>query len=115
MKMKYLALALAACLLAILMTLSIGASDVTVSETTAETVAAEETTTAPTETAAESESDGDSDGLAFRPETLKNTLPIMGMGMLGIFLVTGVIVLVIMVLNGISNALEKRKGGENDE
>ncbi len=119
MKMKYLALALATCLLALLMTLSIGATDVTVpetiAETTAETVTAEEMATEPTETAAESESDGDADGLAFRPDTLKNTLPIMGMGMLGIFLVTGVIVLVIMLLNWISNSVEKRKGGEDGE
>ena len=127
MKMKYIAVALATCLVALLMTLSIGATDVTTAETTADTtvettvetdadttvatVTTEETVAEPTETAAES----DKDGLAFRPETLKNTLPIMGMGMLGIFLVTGVIVLVIMLLNKISNAVEARKGGEDVE
>ena len=48
-------------------------------------------------------------------ETLAQTLPIMGMGMLGIFLVTGVIVLVITLLNKISNAIDARKSEENDE
>jgi len=124
MKMKHIAAVLATCFLAVLMTLSIGATDVTAPESTAEstvetvadtdavtTLATEETVSEPTETEAES----DKGGLAFRPDTLKNTLPIMGMGMLGIFLVTGVIVLVIMVLNRISNALENRKGGEDAE
>ncbi len=119
MKMKYVAVALATCLVALLLTLSIGATDVTVAETTAETIVETDAVTAeetPTETTEVSEdTEGEKSGMGFRPETLKNTLPIMGMGMLGIFLVTGVIVLVIMLLNWISNAVEKRKGGEDVE
>ena len=123
MKMKYVAVALATCLVALLLTISIGATDVTVAETTAETTAetivetdAGTTGETSTETNEVSEdTEGEKSGMGFRPETLKNTLPIMGMGMLGIFLVTGVIVLVIMLLNKISNAVEARKGGEDVE
>ncbi|MBR6782163.1 MAG: oxaloacetate decarboxylase [Clostridia bacterium] len=35
----------------------------------------------------------------FYPDTLRTTLPIMGMGMLGIFLVTCIIVLAVVVLS----------------
>ena len=37
--------------------------------------------------------------IGFYPETLLNTLPVMGMGMLGIFLVTCVIVLAVVILS----------------
>ena len=37
--------------------------------------------------------------VGFYPETLLTTLPIMGMGMLGIFLVTCVIVLAVVILS----------------
>ena len=43
----------------------------------------------------------------FYPETLLDTLPVMGMGMLGIFLVTCVIVLAVVVLS--------KLGGKNKE
>ena len=138
MKIKYIAVALATCMLAILLTLSIGATDVTTADTTAETLVetvAETTdetdavTDASTDTAEEATSSEDTElstdsvdepsadkfGFSFRPDTLKKTLPIMGMGMLGIFLVTGTIILVITLLNWISNTAEKRKGDESDD
>ena len=77
-------------------------------------VMAEETTTAPEtveETVTEStEAEvGGEDGseaeteyemnIGFYPETLLTTLPVMGMGMLGIFLVTCVIVLAVVILS----------------
>ena len=37
--------------------------------------------------------------VGFYPDTLQTTLPIMGMGMLGIFLVTCVIVLAVVILS----------------
>ena len=36
---------------------------------------------------------------AFRPDLLMEVLPVMGIGMLGIFLVTGVIIGVVALLN----------------
>ena len=77
-------------------------------------VMAEETTTAPEtveETVTESTETevGDADSseaeteyemnIGFYPETLLTTLPVMGMGMLGIFLVTCVIVLAVVILS----------------
>ncbi len=41
---------------------------------------------------------GSGTAFGFHPETLKETLPIMGMGMLGIFIVIGVIALSVTVL-----------------
>ena len=123
MKMKHIAAVLTACLLTLLLALTVGATDVTTFETTAETIVetteetdaatTEEMVAEPTETTVEGENENS--GLAFRPDTLKDTLPIMGMGMLGIFLVTGVIVLVITLLNKISNAIDARKSEESDE
>lgn len=46
----------------------------------------------------------------FNIGSLKETLPIMGMGMLGIFLVIGLIVLVVVVLSAIS-----KKAGKKEE
>ena len=93
----------------------------TAPETSADTTV-EEATTAPeitentTEESTVHESETDPEiRFGFYPETALVTLPIMGMGMLGIFLVTGLIVLVIMLLNRISNSVEKRKGGEDVE
>jgi hypothetical protein len=75
---------------------------------------AEEATTAPEtveETVTESTETevGDADSseaeteyemnIGFYPETLLTTLPVMGMGMLGIFLVTCVIVLAVVILS----------------
>ena len=59
-------------------------------------VTEEETTTSATQTIS----------FGFFPGTLSETLPIMGMGMLGIFLVTCVIILAVLILS---------KMGKNDE
>ena len=40
---------------------------------------------------------------AFRPDLLMEVLPIMGIGMLGIFIVTGIIIAVVSLLNKWSN------------
>ena len=71
-----------------------------------------ETDPAPTETesAPENETEAETEyqmNLGFYPETLLDTLPVMGMGMLGIFLVTCVIVLAVVVLS--------KLGGKNQE
>ena len=42
----------------------------------------------------------------FFPETLSETLPVMGMGMLGIFLVISVIILAVMILSKIGKPEE---------
>ncbi len=80
----------------------------TVEETTTAPETVEETATASTETesAPENESETETEAeteykmsFGFYPETLLETLPVMGMGMLGIFLVTCVIVLAVVVLS----------------
>ena len=83
----------------------------TSADTTAEEVTATpEATEAPTEEVTEPESETEPEGeteaetaykmqFGFYPETLLETLPVMGMGMLGIFLVTCVIVLAVVVLS----------------
>ena len=80
----------------------------TVEETTTAPETVEETATAPTETESAPENEPESETEAetaykmqfgFYPETLMETLPVMGMGMLGIFLVTCVIVLAVVVLS----------------
>ena len=43
----------------------------------------------------------------FYPDTLQTTLPIMGMGMLGIFLVTCIIVLTVVVLSKLGRKKEE--------
>ena len=55
----------------------------------------------PEEEEAPSTEDGPKTTFGFFPETLSKTLPIMGMGMLGIFLVTIVIVLAVVILSKI--------------
>lgn len=40
---------------------------------------------------------------AFRPDYLLQVLPIMGIGMLGIFIVTGIIIGVVALLNKLTN------------
>ena len=82
----------------------------TVEETTTAPETVEETapveTTAPTETESAPENESETEAetaykmqFGFYPETLLETLPVMGMGMLGIFLVTCVIVLAVVVLS----------------
>ena len=117
---KLFAVLLTLCL-ALSLPLFVLAEDPTTSETPEETTAAEtveETATAtetapvesdPTESESnESESEAETEteaetaykmNIGFYPETLLNTLPVMGMGMLGIFLVTCVIVLAVLVLS----------------
>ena len=75
---------------------------------------AEEATTAPettentTEEFTEPESETDPEiRFGFYPKTALVTLPIMGMGMLGIFLVTLVIILAVLVLSKIGKEKEE--------
>ena len=82
-------------------------------ETSADTTV-EESTTAPettentTEESTEPESETDPEiRFGFYPETALVTLPIMGMGMLGIFLVTLVIILAVLVLSKIGKEKEE--------
>ena len=53
------------------------------------------------------EEDAPKTQFGFFPETLAETLPIMGMGMLGIFLVTLVIILAVLVLSKLGNKKEE--------
>ena len=78
-------------------------------ESSADT-AVEEATTAPetAEEITEPESETDPEiRFGFYPETALVTLPIMGMGMLGIFLVTLVIILAVLVLSKIGKEKEE--------
>lgn len=84
--------------------------------TTAPETSAEEITAAPetaedvTEEAAEPGTDSETEPeikFGFYPETALVTLPIMGMGMLGIFLVTLVIILAVLVLSKIGKEKEE--------
>ena len=81
----------------------------TMEETTdPETV--EEITSAESESESETETEAETAykmTFGFYPETLLTTLPVMGMGMLGIFLVTCVIVLAVVILS--------KLGKEKDE
>lgn len=85
----------------------------TAPETSADTTAeaattAPETTENTTEDSTEPESETEPEiRFGFYPETALVTLPIMGMGMLGIFLVTLVIILAVLVLS--------KLGGKNEE
>jgi hypothetical protein len=82
----------------------------TVEETTTAPETVEETAPIETESAPENETEAETEyqmNLGFYPETLLDTLPVMGMGMLGIFLVTCVIVLAVLVLS--------KLGGKNQE
>ena len=89
------------------------AEEATTAETSADTTA-EEATTAPettentTEDSTEPESETEPEiRFGFYPETALVTLPIMGMGMLGIFLVTLVIILTVLVLSKIGKEKEE--------
>ena len=69
-----------------------------------------ETVVLPYEEATEFETEAETEykmNLGFHIGTLSETLPVMGMGMLGIFVVTCVIVLAVLVLS--------RFGGKSDE
>ena len=108
---KLFAVLLTLCL-ALSLPLFVLAEEPTTSETPEETTATEtvEETATATETApvesdpTESETETETEtaykmNIGFYPETLLNTLPVMGMGMLGIFLVTCVIVLAVVILS----------------
>jgi preprotein translocase subunit SecG len=82
----------------------------TVEETTTAPETVEETAPIETESAPENETEAETEyqmNLGFYPETLLDTLPVMGMGMLGIFLVTCVIVLAVVVLSKIGKEKEE--------
>lgn len=73
-----------------------------------EATAAPETAENTTEESTEPESETDPEiRFGFYPETALVTLPIMGMGMLGIFLVTLVIILAVLVLSKIGKEKEE--------
>jgi hypothetical protein len=48
-------------------------------------------------------------GIGFTPENLAETAPIMGKGMLGIFIVMGIIILCVSGLNHIGSKPKKEK------
>ena len=90
--------------------------ETTTAPETVEETAPAETDPAPieTESAPETESGSETEAeteykmnLGFYPETLLTTLPIMGMGMLGIFLVTCVIVLAVVILGKLGKEKEE--------
>ena len=89
------------------------AEEATTVETSADTTAeaattAPETTENTTEDSTEPESETEPEiRFGFYPETALVTLPIMGMGMLGIFLVTLVIILAVLVLSKIGKEKEE--------
>ncbi|MBQ8210541.1 MAG: hypothetical protein IJZ35_08175 [Clostridia bacterium] len=51
--------------------------------------------------------------MEFSIENLLASLPIMGKGMLGIFIVTAIIILVVMALNYTTSPRAKKKKDEN--
>ena len=53
-----------------------------------------------------SDEDAPKTTFGFFPSTLSQTLPIMGMGMLGIFLVTSVIILAVLILSKVGKKEE---------
>ena len=116
---KLFAVLLTLCLVFSLPLFVMAEETTTAPETSAET-AAEEVTAAPetaeetaeeiTEPESETETEAETEykmSFGFYPETLLDTLPVMGMGMLGIFLVTCVIVLAVVILS--------KLGKEKDE
>ena len=79
----------------------------TAPETVEETVSAETESSAVNEDESETESETEYKmNFGFYPGTLLETLPVMGMGMLGIFIVTCVIVLAVLVLSKVGGKSE---------
>ena len=79
----------------------------TAPETVEETVSAETESSAVNEDESEPESETEYKmDFGFYPGTLLETLPVMGMGMLGIFIVTCVIVLAVLVLSKVGGKSE---------
>ena len=86
--------------------------EATTAPETVEETAPAETDPAPieTESAPENETEAETEykmNFGFFPETLKETLPVMGMGMLGIFVVTCVIVLAVVILSKLGKEKEE--------
>ena len=123
---KMLVILLTLCLVLALPLLAMAEEVTTTPETIEETAPTTEAPTeAPTEAATEAVTESDSAEsevggadssevetaykmeLGFYPETLLTTLPIMGMGMLGIFAVTCVIVLAVVVLSKLGKEKEQ--------
>lgn len=48
-------------------------------------------------------------GIGFTPENLAQTAPIMGKGMIGIFIVMGIIILCVTLLNNLGSPERKQK------
>ena len=93
-------------LLSLLMVLSLPLTALATEADTAETSAVEDTSDTTTVGGADNseadtsvEEDAPKTVFGFFPATLSETLPIMGMGMLGIFLVTSVIILAVLILS----------------
>ncbi len=85
--------------------------EITTDDVDETTPLATETTGVPAgDTSAETD-DGPKTNFGFYPDSLKETLPVMGMGMLGIFVVIGLIVLTVLILRWVSGKLDK---GEED-
>ncbi len=101
--MKKLFAILLTLLMVLSLPLSIAADEVTTSHDVADTSAdfAVETAEADGEETApvEETEEAAKTQFGFYPESMKETLPAMGMGMLGIFLVTSVIILSVLVLS----------------
>ncbi len=74
--------------------------------------AANNTAVTEVSTEATSAASVDTTATADRWENFQNTLPIMGKGMLGIFIVTAVIVLTVTILNKVTN---RKKKDDNQE
>ncbi len=86
------------------------AADTSTEEVTTSAETAEETTSDETAAPSENETEAETEykmNFGFYPETLLTTLPVMGMGMLGIFLVTCVIVLAVVVLSKLGKEKEE--------
>ena len=112
--MKKLFAILMTLLLVVSLPLFVMAEEATAAPETSADTAVEEATTAPettentTEESTVPESETDPEiRFGFYPETALVTLPIMGMGMLGIFLVTLVIILAVLVLSKIGKEKEE--------
>ena len=102
--MKKLFALLLTLLLVFVLPVSAMAADTDTADAAAETVTEAVTAEEGTEPV---EDEGPKTSFGFYPETALVTLPIMGMGMLGIFLVTCVIILAVLVLS--------KFGGKADE
>ena len=116
MMKKLFAVLLTLCLVMSLPLFVMAEETTTSSETVEETATAPETVEETTAAESESESEAETETEAetaykmtfgFYPETLLTTLPIMGMGMLGIFVVTCVIVLAVVILSKLGKEKEE--------